>query len=209
MKKTPRLHCLVSDFFLAEQAILGGAELIQYRNKKFSPEKDLSELREIVAMCKENQVLCLINDYPQWALETDADGVHIGIKDEPLEKVITKFPKEKIIGFTVHNEEELGIASLYRERISYIGVGSVFPSPTKKVKTLGLQKFKHICRLSKIPVIGIGGISQENICQVLEAGAYGVAVISAFTLSDAPARAVSELLRKIATCRQPFDFEEN
>ncbi len=200
----PELHCLVPDLETAKKVIAGGTPLIQYRNKNFSSEH-YEELREIIALCKENNVVCIINDFPEVALKFDADGVHLGVSDTPLEKVVKYFPEEKMLGFTVHNLEELAFAHKFRERISYIGVGSVFPSPTKKVKVLGLKKFKHICELSKIPVIGIGGISLQNMCSVFDAGAYGVAVISAFARSNNVSDAVARLKTRIAECKRSPD----
>ncbi len=196
----PRLHIIIDNYSLAEKAIKGGAKLIQYRKKNFSHKKDIDELKEIRKITKQNNVILIINDFPEVAIKINADGVHVGIEDTPLQTLKENFPNDKLIGFSVHNLEELAIAHKFSDIISYIGVGSVFPSPTKKVKLLSSGKFEQICKQSKFPVIAIGGITTEKICYLLQKGAYGVAVISAFTKSPDPTNTVVNMLNTINNC---------
>jgi len=196
----PRLHIIIDNYSLAEKAINGGAKLIQYRKKNFSYKNDIEELKKIREITKQNDVILIINDFPGLAMEINADGVHVGIEDTPLQTLKENFPHNKIIGFSVHNLEELAIANKFPEIISYIGVGSVFPSPTKKVKLLSSGKFEQICKQSKFPVIAIGGITTEKICYLLQKGAYGVAVISAFTKTPDPINTVVNMLTTINNC---------
>ena len=196
----PRLHILVDNFNLAEKAIKGGAKLIQYRNKSFSKQKHLEELNQIKKLCENNNTLLIINDFVELAIQINADGIHVGIEDTPLNIIEKTLPPNKIVGFTVHNLQELDWAHQYEHLINYIGVGALFPSPTKKVKLLNPEIFKQICKLSKFPVIAIGGITQEKICEILQNGAYGIAVSSAFSKSKNPSQVVTNMLNTIHKC---------
>lgn len=199
---TGRLHILTDTHLqkrfthaqLAELALAGGADTIQYRNKNFVAEKDLEDLRAIRRLKEKYDFHFLINDSPDLALMADADGCHGGIQDLPAEIMRQKFVaggnQNPVIGATVHSLEELEM--LRGKELSYIGVGPVFGTSSKNtgLPALGLEKLAEICALSPFPVIAIGNISPATVSTVMAAGASGIAVLGAVCLSPDPEKAV-------------------
>jgi len=199
-----RLHVLTdtvlqnkfSHFELAQKALAGGADVIQYRNKNYHPETDRREIEKILNLKKQYNFTFIINDSPEEAILCGADGCHIGAEDIAPDQAIQLFRKagkyDAVLGVTVHNLEELKRISI--EGVSYIGLGPVFGTTSKNIQlpALGLEKFSEICQLSSFPVIAIGNIQAENMRQVLDAGASGVAVLGAVCLAPDPEKAVQK-----------------
>ena len=203
----PRLHLLTdaartgkhSHFDLTLAAVSAGAPLLQYREKHFAPEQHLEELKTCLGAVKGTPTRFIINDYVDLAIELQADGVHVGMGDAPLEDVVAKLPADMILGATVHTKEELEYVRQFP--VDYIGVGPVFGTSSKNLDLpdLGLQNLRSIVKASEIPVVAIGGITSCTIDGVLRTGAYGIAVLSAFAFADAPDQAVADLLEQIET----------
>lgn len=161
-----------------EQAILGGATVVQLREKNISTIEFHNIAIEVKKVTSKYKVPLIINDRIDIALSSDADGLHIGQDDMPLKIAREILGKEKIIGVSVRNVNEAMIAE--KDGADYLGVGAVFHTGSKSDATLvGLEELKSIKDKVKIPVVAIGGINKTNTREVMEHKADGVAVISA------------------------------
>ena len=162
----------------AEEAIKGGATTVQLRDKQKSGEELLGEAKEICAICKKYDVTFIMNDSPEIALECGADGVHVGQDDESLENARKILGADKIIGVSTHNVKEA--VSAMKGGADYIGAGAVFVTGTKKDATpLDHKVLAQMCESVDIPVVAIGGISEQNAHILKGTGIDGIAVISA------------------------------
>lgn len=161
-----------------EQAILGGATVVQLREKNIST-KDFHKIAiEAKKVTSKYKVPLIINDRIDIVLSSEADGLHIGQDDMPLEIARTILGEEKIIGVSVRSVSEAIVAE--KRGADYLGVGAVFPTESKSDATLvGLTELKRIKDKVNIPVVAIGGINETNTKEVMEHKADGVAVISA------------------------------
>jgi thiamine-phosphate pyrophosphorylase len=186
----------LSHIQIAEKALLGGVRFIQYREKQLSKRESYKialQLREITR--KYNAVL-IINDDVDIALSVDADGVHLGQDDFPAHIARKILGEDKIIGLSTHSlkqaEEAQGSGA------DYIAIGPIFRSTTKDVREpLGAEIIKEIRKISRVPVIAIGGINEENIADVIKAGADGAAVISAIISREDITGAVKGFIKKV------------
>lgn len=178
-------------------AIAGGATIVQYREKEGSSLQMYREALEIRQMVREAGIPFIVNDRVDIALAVDADGVHVGQDDLPAPVARKLIGKEKILGVSATNLEEAIQAE--RDGADYIGAGPVFATPTKPdaAPPIGLEGLAEICRRVSIPVVAIGSVNAENAAAVLEAGADGLAIISAIV--GAPdVQAASRRIRDIA-----------
>ena len=161
-----------------EEALKGGATLIQLREKNMSQEEFLKEAREITELCHRYGTALIINDNVEVALKSGADGVHVGIEDTPVQEIRKMVPGDFIIGATAKTTEQAQRAE--QEGADYIGVGAVFPSPTKKnAIRITLEQLKKISGSVRIPAVAIGGITYENADTLRGGRMAGVAVVSA------------------------------
>jgi len=174
-------------------AIRGGATMVQYREKNASTRKMIQEAREIREICADARVPFIVNDRVDVALAVDADGVHVGQDDMPAALARKLIGAEKILGVSAENETQARAA--ITDEADYLGVGTIFATATKKDagEPIGLAGVQKIARLSKIPIVGIGGIHAANAAAVIRAGAKGVSVISAIVSADDVEAATREL----------------
>jgi thiamine-phosphate pyrophosphorylase len=181
---------------IAVQIIEGGARVIQLRDKQSKRGELLLVARKLRELCSQTGVLFIINDYLDLALAADADGLHIGQEDFPLSVVRRELPIDKIVGCSVTTVSQA--TKTQSEGADYIAVGSIFPTTTKREATVvRVDIIKELkCRIS-IPVVAIGGINQNNIGEVIAAGADAVAVISAVLTEQDVKGAVQRLVAKI------------
>jgi thiamine-phosphate pyrophosphorylase len=165
-------------------ALSAGVKIIQYREKDLNTRKMIDEAKKIGRSCRENDALFIINDRVDIALAVDADGIHLGNEDMPYRDARRLLGDKKIVGLTVHDVGE----AIEAERIGadYIGISPIFETTTKPDAGTpsGINLIKYIKKAVKIPFIAIGGINQDNIKSVLEAGARSVAAISVIVASD-------------------------
>ncbi len=161
-----------------ELALKGGATMIQIREKDLDEESFLAEALELKALCKKYGVPFLVNDNVELARKIDADGVHVGQSDMECGNVRSLLGEGKIIGVSAQTVEEALLAE--KMGADYLGVGAVFPTGSKDdAWVLDPQLIKDICAAVKIPVVAIGGITLQNICQLEGMGFCGISVISA------------------------------
>lgn len=162
----------------ASQVILGGASIIQLRDKRYDKNKLFTIAQKIKDLCYKSGSLFIVNDYLDIALAVNADGLHIGQEDLPLPVVRRLLPIDKLVGVSTHTLAEAQRAEI--EGADYIALGSIFPSQTKKdAKVVGLECLRQVRQEISIPIVAIGGIDKENIAEVITAGANAIAVISA------------------------------
>ena len=161
-----------------EQALKGGVTLVQLREKGLGAEQFLQEARQIQQLCRRFGVPLIINDSIEVALAVDADGVHLGQDDANAAQARQLLGKDKIIGVSAHNVQEA--LQAVQDGADYLGSGAVFGSGTKtNVSTLPMQTLREICSAVPIPVVAIGGITEQNLQQMSGSGIAGAAVVSA------------------------------
>ena len=215
-KRIGRLHVLTDLRFqqrfghaeLARLALEGGADAIQFRRKTGTDRRMLAEAREVVAVCRERDAPCIVNDRIDIAWICGADGVHLGQQDAPVREARRLLGPEAVIGGTASTLEEA--LAMQEAGADYAGFGPVFSAASKEraVPVQGLENLARVCAAVRIPVVAIGGISADRVESVLAAGAHGVAVMTGVTLSDDPARAARafrEALDGAGTSRSPQD----
>ncbi|MCP4707518.1 MAG: thiamine phosphate synthase, partial [Planctomycetes bacterium] len=175
-----------------QQVLEGGADCIQLREKDL-PDSELIPLAtKICQLCHDAGALFIINDRPDIAVLSNADGVHLGQDDMPVQQARKILSSNKLVGKSTHNLDEVKHA--INESPDYLAAGSIFPSPTKpSVTQSGLQLIENTRDIYKGPLIAIGGITIENAHNVIQAGATGIAVCSAVIGSDNPITAISIL----------------
>ena len=161
-----------------EQALKGGVTLVQLREKGLGEEQFLQEARQVQKLCRRFGVPLIINDSIEVALAVDADGVHLGQDDANAAQAHQLLGRDKIIGVSAHNVQEA--LQAVQDGADYLGSGAVFGSGTKtNVSTLPMQTLREICSAVPIPVVAIGGITEQNIQQLSGSGIAGAAVVSA------------------------------
>lgn len=175
-----------------EKAIKGGVSFIQLREKGMERSEFLKEALEIKALCGEYKVPFVINDDVEIALEADADGVHVGQGDMPLEKARKILGEDKIIGVSARTVEQALEAE--RNGADYIGAGSVFSTGSKSdAVKISYDTLKDICSFVNIPVIAIGGVNADNVRELSGSGICGIAAISAVFGRGDTQKAAAEL----------------
>lgn len=159
-------------------AIKGGATFIQLREKDMDRDSFLAEAKEIQQLCRKYNVPFVINDEVSIAVEIDADGVHVGQSDMQANDVRSLIGPDKILGVSAQTVEQAIEAE--KNGADYLGVGAVFPTGSKDdADDVSHETLKAICDAVSIPVIAIGGITKDNVCELKGSGICGIAVISA------------------------------
>ena len=185
-------------YSVVKESLEGGVTFLQLREKELDEEHFLEEARELQKLCREYQVPFVINDNVDIAAAINADGVHVGQSDMEAGDVRAKLGPDKIIGVTAKTVEQ---AVLAQERgADYLGVGAVFHTDSKAdAKEISFDTLKDICKAVTIPVIAIGGITEENVRELAGSGICGIAVISAIYAQRDIKKAAENL--KNETCR--------
>lgn len=161
-----------------KKALDGGATFVQLREKKLDREDFLAEALEIQKLCKKYGVPFVINDEVSIAKDIDADGVHVGQSDMEAMDVRKVLGPDKILGVSAQTVEQAIIAE--KHGADYLGVGAVFATGSKDdADDVSHETLKAICEAVSIPVIAIGGITNDNVSELAGSGICGVAVISA------------------------------
>jgi thiamine-phosphate pyrophosphorylase len=205
-----RLHVLTDFLFqqrfnharLAELVLEGGADVIQFRQKHGLIRHKLVEARHTANVCRRHGKPLLVNDHLDIALAVDADGIHLGQDDLPLEEARKIMGKHKIIGISTHTLEEAKEAE--RSGADYIGVGPVYATNTKEdvVDPVGLDYVRQAAEHIGIPFVAIGGIKHHNVDDVLGAGADRVCVVSGVVGASDVREAARKFREKVDAARQ-------
>jgi thiamine-phosphate pyrophosphorylase len=194
-----RLHVL-TDFHLQQErshaelarlAIRGGADTIQFRQKHGGIQNVLIEARKVAKVCRDTSTPLLVDDRIDVAQGVDAEGVHLGQQDFPVHEARAILGPEAIIGATATKPEQ--VVEAYELGADYIGFGPVFPTTSKRnpKSVKGPEGVQQASEAVPIPIIAIGGITHDRVRPALEAGAHGVAVLSAICTAKNPERATA------------------
>jgi len=178
----------------AEAAVETGVRYLQLRMKKRAPAEVLGMARRLRRITAGSATRFIVNDDVEIASEADADGVHLGQDDLSIVEARRRWPAAgKIFGLSTHNEEQELRARDWAP--DYIGVGPVFPTPTKEHPdpTLGLERMARIIRGSPLTAVAIGGINEDNLADVLRHGASNFCVLRAVNQSADPRSAILRL----------------
>jgi thiamine-phosphate pyrophosphorylase len=188
--------CATSLEFLIEEAVAGGVDIIQLREKKLSDRELLSRARRVRQLTRKAGSLLIVNDRPDIARLSEADGVHLGQDDVPIPEARRIVGAEALIGISTHSIDQVRQAVM--EGASYIGVGPVFPSATKPFADFpGLDFVRKVSEETTLPAFALGGINPQNASEVLAAGATRIAVSSAIGAADEPRMAAAQLRRML------------
>ena len=161
-----------------EKAILGGATMIQLREKELSIDEFIKEAKEIKAVCKKYNIPFIINDSLEVFKAVDADGIHVGQNDMRADLVRKEIGPNKILGVSAETVEEAILAK--KNGADYLGVGTIFSTSTKlDAITVSKEELARICYSVDIPVVAIGGINLDNIKELKNTMISGVSIVSA------------------------------
>ena len=192
---------------VVEEVILGGATMVQLREKDKTPDEILASAREIAPVCKKYGVPFIMNDSIELARAAGADGVHLGQSDVPGDNV-RELAGDLILGLSANTVESAGRAQALGA--DYLGVGAVFGTTTKHdARHLSPEALRKITSAVDVPVVAIGGISADNILQLTGCGMQGAAVVSALFAQDDPRQAARDLRNKAERMRQEDNGNEN
>jgi len=174
-----------SDFLAkAELALLGGARLIQYRDKSGHTEKRLKQASALKKLCQQHQCLLIINDDVELANSVRADGVHLGQDDTSIDQARQLLGENAIIGISCYDQFDLAINAV-KAGADYVAFGAFFPSSTKPgARTASLELLRTAKQQLQIPVCAIGGITADNANTLIKQGADMTAIITDLFSSD-------------------------
>ncbi len=188
----------------AELAIEGGADCLQLREKELASGELLHRAQQLVKLCHQRNVICIINDRPDIAILSGADGVHVGQGDLPCTEARKLLGRDRIMGVSTHNIDQARQA--VRDGADYIGVGPVFRSSTKPRDFLpGLEYAREVALANlPIPAVAIAGITLPNVDEVINSGAKAVAVTAAVVGAIDICAAARAFKKKLATDGAPM-----
>jgi thiamine-phosphate pyrophosphorylase len=182
-------------------ALAGGAKMLQWRDKLRDKGEQLPDARALYDMCVEREAIFIVNDHADLALvlggtgspRQGAIGVHVGQKDLPVAELRRALPEHFCLGVSANNVDEAEAAAL--RGANYVAVGDIFGTTAKAgTRPASPERLHEVKVAVSVPVIGIGGITKDNVQEVMLAGADGVAVISAVCSAPDPAAAAQELV---------------
>jgi thiamine-phosphate pyrophosphorylase len=179
------------DDFLAA-ALRGGVDLVQLRMKDSDDDAILAAARRFRAACDAHDALFILNDRPDLAHASQADGVHVGQDDTTVAQAREQIGPDRLVGLSTHSPAQIDAAA--GTDADYIGVGPVHATPTKPGRpAVGLELVRYAASNAATPFFAIGGISTANVRDVAAAGAERIAVVRALTDADDPERTAAEL----------------
>jgi len=185
---------------LLDAVLAGGCRLVQLREKAMPAVELLPLAQALRRRCREAGALFIVNDRVDLALAVEADGAHVGQDDLPAREARRLLPPPMILGVSTHNPDQARRAR--DDGADYVAVGSMFPTGSKiGYDLVGPELVRRVRADIPVPLVAIGGITRDNVGQVIEAGADAVAVISAIGSARDPAAAVRGFLETIRSAR--------
>jgi thiamine-phosphate pyrophosphorylase len=202
-----RLHVITDEVLqtryshaeVAALAIRGGADTVQYREKRPRLTRELIEdAAAVKRACEDGGAACIVDDRADVAAAVEAQGLHLGRDDLPVSVARSLLGPDVLIGGTANSLEEA--RRVWQHPIDYLGAGPIYGTRSKAnpAPVLGIEHLKAIASECPVPVIAIGNITADRVAEVLEAGAHGVAVLSAITCADDPEAAARTFSEAIA-----------
>jgi len=194
---------------ITKQAIQGGIDIIQIREKKKSYDELIVLGNEILKICNENDTILVINDDPDLAKKLNAHGVHLGqedMKKYPIQAARKIVGEQMIIGISTHSVDQVIEANSLD--VDYIAYGPVFKTKTKDY-FIGIDDVEKVLNLSRHPVFCIGGIDLDNIDFLIEKGVKNIAVIRGITQAKNIQLKVMAFKDRINRTKEVFDYQKN
>ncbi len=179
--------------FRVEEALKGGVTLLQLREKNKDTREYIQLAQKVHQISKKYNVPLIIDDRVDVAMASDAEGVHLGQTDMPIDTARKILGDNFIIGATTKTVEQAKEA--YEQGADYLGVGAIYPTTTK-VKTVltSVETLNDICNAVPIPVNAIGGLNKDNIDVLKNCNIKGICVVSAIMKAESPYEATKELI---------------
>lgn len=193
---TDSANCTAEEFLCrVEEALKGGATLLQLREKNRSTREYIGLAEKVHAIARRYNVPLIIDDRVDVALAIDAEGVHLGAEDMPIAAARRLMGKSKIVGATAKTVSRA--KESYEQGADYLGVGAIYPTTTK-VKTVltSTDTLRDICSAVPIPTNAIGGLNKGNIDVLAGIPIAGICIVSAIMKADDPKTAAEELKAK-------------
>jgi len=176
----------------------GGAKIFQYRNKEGSMKAAYAEALALRKLAADLGVTFIVNDRSDLAMAVDADGVHLGQDDLPYADARKLLGPDKVIGLSTHNADQV----LQGDKLKpdYIGFGPIFKPASKRDHdaVVGLEGLREVRSLTSLPIFAIGGIQPDQAGSIMQAGADGIAVISAVLTAPDVKKAVEQFISQLA-----------
>ncbi|MGV3002652.1 thiamine phosphate synthase [Vibrio sp. E150_018] len=179
---------------VVSEAVLGGITMLQVREKHGDVRAFIERAQAVKDILTGSGVPLIINDRVDVALAIDADGVHLGQSDMPADIARRLIGPDKILGLSIENEQQLAQADTLP--IDYIGLSAIFATPTKTntKNHWGIDGLQKALNTTSLPIVGIGGINQGNIPELMATGVHGLALVSAICHAQDPQAAAKYLL---------------
>ena len=187
---------------VAEAALRGGARVLQLRDKIGDRGDVLPMAVRLRELCRDHDALFFVNDDIALGFASDADGVHLGQSDLPVDVARRILAPDKLIGRSNNTDAEVEVS--VSMGVDYVAVGAVFPTTTVGKgarQAIGLDGIRSARDTTDIPLVAIGGINERNVGDVIRSGADCVSVISAVTMADDPEAAARRLVAAIEDAR--------
>ena len=187
---------------IVRAAVNGGATVVQLREKNCSTREFIEQALAVKDFLKARRVPLIVNDRLDVAQAVQADGVHLGQTDMPLELAKGILGDSMIIGISAESLKDAIAAE--KGGADYLGVSPIYATPTKTdtAPPLGPAGLREIRKAVRLPLVGIGGLNRENAAEVIRSGADGVAVVSAIVAADDPEAAATALKKVIIEAKQ-------
>ena len=180
----------------ASQLVAAGVHVLQLRDKTLDDRTQLARARQLRALTAGTQTLFIVNDRPDLAMLSGADGVHVGQDEIAVEDVRRLVGEDRFVGVSTHTTEQ--VRDAVAANATYIGCGPTYPSGTKRFSSFpGTAFLRDVAREITLPAFAIGGISLDNLSEVLSTGFSRIAVSGAVTRADDPAAVVQQLLAQL------------
>ncbi len=188
----------------AQEALRGGADVIQFREKNMATGKMIQVCQVIQDLCRQHGATFIVNDRVDVALAVGADGVHVGPGDMEADVARRLIGPQKVLGVSASSPERARKAEA--DGADYVGVGMIFSAGLKKDirAAKGVEVLREISKVVKIPVVAIGGIDCSNAALCIEAGAIGCAVITAVIGAPDVQQATADLANVIRSAKAKF-----
>jgi len=188
---------------LLRAGLSGGVDIVQLREKELGLDAIERSARTFRRLCDTYSALFIVNDDPHLAIVCDADGVHLGQDDMPVQEAREILGPDLIIGLSTHSKEQIAAAAGASSGVDYISVGPVWETPTKEGRpAVGLDLVEHAAACATHPFFAIGGIDPANAEEVVRAGARRLGIVRAIRDADGPAAAAESLRRALALVRE-------
>jgi thiamine-phosphate diphosphorylase len=187
---------------LLDLVLAGGGRLIQLREKTMPAVETLPVARRLARRCREVGALFIVNDRADIAVAAGAHGLHVGQGDMPAREARALLRPGMVLGVSTHDEDQAGAA--VTDGADYVAVGSIFPTTSRvDFQLVGTDLIRRVRSAVPVPLVAIGGITVANAAEVIQAGADGVAVISAICANRNPEAATRTLLERLRAARGP------